>query len=58
MPQKKANGKRSSKIHVVPHRHPIRIPADQRALGRYGYRCVWSPTTGYRAVPMGSNAPR
>ena len=56
MPQKKANGKRSSKIHVVPSRpRRVRIPADQKALGRYGYRCVWSPS-GYKAVPMGSNA--
>ena len=55
MPQKKSNGKRSSKIHTVTSRHPVRIPADQRALGRYGYRCIWSPTD-YKAVPMGSNA--
>ena len=30
----------------------VRIPADQRALGRWGYRCIWTPT-GYKAVPMG-----
>ncbi len=54
MPQKKSKGKRSSKIHTVTTRHPARIPADQRALGRYGYRCIWSPTSGsYKAVPMG-----
>ena len=58
MPQQKKKGKRSSKIQVVTSHRTVRIPADQRALGRYGYRCVWSPTTGYRAVPMGSNAPR
>ena len=55
MPQQKKKGKRSSKIHVVPHKPRVRIPADQRALGRYGYRCIWTPT-GYKAVPMGSNA--
>jgi len=57
MPQQKNKGKRSSKIHVVPHRHPIRIPADQRALGRFGYRCIWTPS-GYKAIPMGSHARR
>ena len=55
MPQQKKKGKRSSKIQVVTSRPRVRIPADQKALGRYGYRCVWTPT-GYRAVPMGSNA--
>ena len=55
MAQKKTSGKRSSKIHNVTSRHPVRIPADQRALGRYGYRCIWSPT-GYKAVPMNSDA--
>jgi len=54
MPQQKKKGKRSSKMHAVPSRHRVRIPADQKALGRYGYRCIWSPT-GYKAVPMGSN---
>jgi len=58
MPQQKKKGKRSSKIHTVTSRPSVRIPADQKALGRYGYRCVWSPTSGYRAVPMGSNARR
>ncbi len=55
MPQKKSNGKRSSKTHNVTSRRTIRIPADQRALGRWGYRCIWTPY-GYKAVPMGSNA--
>ena len=56
MPQQKKKGKRSSKIHVVPSRpRRVRIPADQKALGRYGYRCIWT-STGYKAVPMGSNA--
>ncbi len=56
MPQQRKKGKRSSKIHVVTSRPAVRIPADQRALGRYGYRCLWSPTIGYKAVPMGSDA--
>ena len=55
MPQQKKKGKRSCKLHVVPHKPRVRIPADQKALGRYGYRCIWTPT-GYKAVPMGSNA--
>jgi len=55
MPQQKKKGKRSSRIHSVPARRRVRIPADQKALGRYGYRCVWSPT-GYKPVPMGSDA--
>jgi len=55
MAQKKSNGKRSSKTHSVPPRRRVRIPADQKALGRYGYRCVWS-LSGYKAVPMGSDA--
>ena len=55
MPQKKSNGKRSSKSHAAPPNRRGSIPADQKALGRYGYRCIWSPT-GYKAVPMGSDA--
>ena len=55
MPQQKKKGKRSSKLQTVTSQRHIRIPADQKALGRYGYRCVWTPT-GYKAVPMGSNA--
>jgi len=55
MPQKKSKGKRSSKIHSVQHRPRVRIPADQRALGRHGYRCIWT-SAGYKAVPMASDA--
>jgi len=55
MPQQKKKGKRNSKIHVVTSRPAVRIPADQKALGRYGYRCIWT-ASGYKAVPMGSNA--
>ena len=55
MPQKKSNGKRSSKSHAALPNCRVRIPADQKALGRFGYRCVWSPS-GYKAVPMGSDA--
>ena len=55
MPQKKSNGKRSSKSHAAPSNRRVRIPADQRALGRWGYRCIWTPA-GYKAVPTGSNA--
>ncbi len=56
MARKKSKGKRSSKIHTVQSRRSVRIPADQRALGRWGYKCVWTPT-GYKAVPMGSDVP-
>ena len=49
------NGKRSSKVTEVQPRQKIRIPADQRALGRWGRRCIWTGTD-YIAVPMGSGA--
>ena len=52
MAQKKGKGKRSSKIHSTPPRPTVRIPADQRALGRYGYKSIWTGKD-YIAVPMG-----
>ena len=52
MAQKKTKGKRSSKIHNVTSRPTVRIPADQRALGHWGYRCIWRGSD-YVAVPMG-----
>ena len=50
MAQKKTSGKRSSKIHNVAGRPTVRIPADQRVLGRWGYRCIWRGSD-YVAVP-------
>ena len=52
MAQKKGKGKRSSKIYNTPPRPTVRIPADQKALGRWGYKSVWTGTD-YKAVPMG-----
>ena len=50
MPQKKSNGKRSSKFHTASARPTVRIPADQRALGRWGYKCIWRGSD-YITVP-------
>jgi hypothetical protein len=50
---KKTNGKRSSKTSEAPPRPKIRIPADQRALGRWGRKCLWTGSD-YVAIPMGS----
>lgn len=47
------NGKRSSKVTDVKPRAAIRIPADQRALGRWGRKCIWTGTD-YVSAPLGS----
>lgn len=49
----KTSGKRSSKTSEAPPRPKIRIPADQKALKRWGRKCLWNGVD-YVAIPMGS----
>jgi hypothetical protein len=47
------NGKRSSKVTETKPRQTVRIPADQRALGRWGRKCIWTGSD-YVVAPLGS----